>query len=166
MSKWVQVVGTIVVDTFAESSAEAMFIAQTVVNHLPKITGSERDVEYYLNLIKDYNSSSNCDEFGKFSNLYNCQDFHCFKSQTWVLITLQGSLRDREIQETLKETTKMLNRLSTRLWVRDCIISLHGYDKGYVFDNPDWIKNNESSYWVEKNNLRIDRRYLDKYAKR
>ena len=35
-----------------------------------------------------------------------------------VLITVKGNLRDRRFKQTLKETTKMLARLSSRLWVQ------------------------------------------------
>lgn len=44
MSRWTYVTGVIEVDTCARSDAEAMYLAQTVVSHLPCITGSERDM--------------------------------------------------------------------------------------------------------------------------
>ena len=44
MSCWTYVTGVIEVDTCARSDAEAMYLAQTVVNHLPRITGSERKI--------------------------------------------------------------------------------------------------------------------------
>lgn len=48
MSRWTYVTGVIEVDTCARSDAEAMYLAQTVVSHLPGITGSERDVEFHF----------------------------------------------------------------------------------------------------------------------
>lgn len=156
MSKWVQIIGTIEVNTFASSDAESIFIAQTVVNHLPKITGSENDVEYYLTLKKGHNTSSSWDEFDVPSNLYNNSCFHRHEIQTRVLITLRGSLRDRELKETLRETTKTLNRLSSRLWVDNCLVSVRDYNKSYIFNNPDWVLENKASNWVEEKNLRIN----------
>lgn len=47
MSYWTYVTGVIEVDTCARSDAEAMYLAQTVVNHLPRITGSERNAEFH-----------------------------------------------------------------------------------------------------------------------
>ena len=44
MSSWTYVTGVIEVDTFGRSDAEAMYMAQTVVNHLPRIT-VQRDVQ-------------------------------------------------------------------------------------------------------------------------
>lgn len=40
MSVWSYVSDVIEVDTFADSDAEAMFLAQTVIDYLPKIDGS------------------------------------------------------------------------------------------------------------------------------
>ena len=142
MSKWTYVIGTVKVDTFSSSSAEAMFIAQTVVNHLPKITGSERDVEYYFNLIKGPNTSSTFDDFGCHTNLY--KNFYEYQSE--VLVTFQGSLRDREFEETLKEVTKTVNRLSKRLWVNECSILVYGNGKKYEFSNPNWMLINDSNW--------------------
>ena len=68
MSWWTYVRGIVEVDTFADSDPEAMFMAQTVVNHLPRITGSERDVGVYCVRPNGTNLSSNCDEFDVPSN--------------------------------------------------------------------------------------------------
>ena len=54
MSCWTYVTGVIEVDTCARSDAEAMYLAQTVVNHLPRITGSERSVEFHLSQPNGY----------------------------------------------------------------------------------------------------------------
>lgn len=42
MSRWTYVTGVIEVDTCARSDAEAMYLAQTVVSHLPGITSFDR----------------------------------------------------------------------------------------------------------------------------
>lgn len=114
MSLWTYVSGVIEVDTCARSDAEAMYLAQTVVNHLPRITGSERDVEYYLSRPSGYCVSSNVDEFDQPSNLYHDR-FSMFTTQDRILITIHGNLRDRMFKQTLREATKMLARLSSRL---------------------------------------------------
>lgn len=63
MSCWTYVTGVIDVDTFARSDAEAMYLAQTVANHLPRITGSEGDAKFYFSRPEGYCTSSNVDEF-------------------------------------------------------------------------------------------------------
>lgn len=154
MSYWTHVRGIIELETFGRTSAESIFRAQTVIDHLPRITGSEGPVDYYLNLVKGYNVSGNCDEFMNHSNLYNPDSyFRTIEHQTKMLLTINGDLRDRYIEDTIKETTKMLTRLSTRLWCQSCLISINGYDKNdndkeFIFDHPDWIIRQEQNDWV------------------
>ena len=81
MSCWTYVTGVIEVDTCARSDAEAMYLAQTVVNHLPRITGSERSVEFHLSQPNGYCSSSNVDEFDQPSNLYDDRHFRMFTTR-------------------------------------------------------------------------------------
>lgn len=152
MSRWTYVNGIIKVDTMSRSSAESMYKAQTVVNHLPRITGSERCVQYYLNLVNGHNFSSNTDEFDNFSNLYNSDYFNSFETQTYVLIAMDGSLRDREFKQTLFETTRALSRLASRLWIDICLVSVRGdawSGKEYVFNNPKWLRDMEHNHWAE-----------------
>lgn len=148
MSHWTKVHGVIEVDTFSRSSAEAMYLAQTVVNHLPRVTGSEGDVEYYLNLVHGSNTSSNCDEFDQRSNLCNGAHFRVFEYQSCVLITIDGYLRDREFDQTLRETVKALARLSSRLWVKRCVVSVSDWVRRFVFDDPHWVIAREQTSWA------------------
>ena len=148
MSLWTYVSGVIEVDTCARSDAEAMYLAQTVVNHLPRITGSERDVEYYLSRPSGYCVSSNVDEFDQPSNLYHDR-FSMFTTQDRILITIHGNLRDRMFKQTLREATKMLARLSARLWVLNCLVRVKS-DMGetFIFDNPEWVRYRERTDWA------------------
>lgn len=149
MSVWSYVNGVIAVDTYSRSDAEAMYMAQTVVNHLPKIHGSEGCAKYYLNRKYGNNSSSNVDEFDNFSNLMEGENyFNSFEHQTVVLITLHGALRNAEFEEALRDTTKMLSRLSSRLRVNHCVISVSSYDRSFVFSDPEWVLNMEKTDWA------------------
>lgn len=150
MSMWTYVSGVVKVDTFARSDAEAIYLAQTVVNHLPLISGSEGPVRYYLNLLRGACCSSNCDEFNRRSNLCDDSYYGLFESQTDVLITLDGGLRDRTFEETLRETTRTLSRLSTRLGVKECLVSVTDGDKSYVFHDPDWLISMKTSDWARQ----------------
>lgn len=151
MSVWSYVKGVIEVDTFARSDAEAMFLAQTVVNHLPKIYGSEESAKYYLNRPVDYGGSSSEDEFGVESNLMqgeNC--WGTFEVQSRILITLEGQLRDVEFEEALRNTTKMLARLSSRLWVKSCLVSVESRGRRFVFVDPEWVADRDLSGWTDR----------------
>ena len=149
MSYWTYVMGVIEVDTCARSDAEAMYLAQTVVSHLPRITGSERNAEFYFSRPNEYYSSSTVDEFNRPSNLYDDRYFRMFTTQEKVLITIHGNLRDRTFKETLREATRMLARLSSRLWVRECLVRVRS-DMGetFVFDNPKWLCEREITDWA------------------
>ena len=70
MSSWTYVSGLIEVDTFAQTDAEAIFKAQTVVEHLPRITGSEDAAHFVVVPMPGWhNQSSGLDELGHFSDL-------------------------------------------------------------------------------------------------
>lgn len=74
-----------------------------------------------------------------------------FEHQTTAIITLRGSLRDRFSPQTLRETTRMLSRLSSRLDVLSCLVKIAGDDGGkMVFDDPSWIIHWDQSNWVQK----------------
>jgi len=149
MSKWTYVRGMIKVDTYADSDAAAMFMAQTVVNHLPRITGSESDAQLYCIRPNGHTGSSNVDEFNQSSNLYTDSYFKSFETQPAVIIVLDGSLRDRTFNETLQETTAMLTRLSSRLHIEACVVSVADYlGKSFVFNNPRWLIDMPTSDWA------------------
>jgi len=151
MSCWTYVTGVIEVDTCGRSDAEAMYLAQTVVNHLPRISGSERNVEYYLSRPSGYCVSSNVDEFDQPSNLYDDRHFRMFTTQDRILITIHGNLRDRMFKQTLCETTKMLARLSSRLWVLNCLVRVKSdMGKTFIFDNPEWVRHREITDWAPR----------------
>lgn len=151
MSMWTHVNGVIEVHTPARSSAEAMYMAQTVVEHLPRITGSERNVEYYFNLVHLPSWAKQPDEFIPY-DLTNYQYFCSDPKQNRVLVTLHGDLRDRMFEQTLRETAKTLIRLSKRLWINSCLVSVNSDwgDQQYVFNNPEWlIWQDQSCVWTE-----------------
>ena len=154
MSSWTYVSGLIEVDTFAQTSAEAIFKAQTVVDHLPRITGSEGSAHFVVVPMPGWpNQSSGLDELGHFSDLGDKRypsRWTPFQSQSGMLLVLHGSLRDRWFDQTLHETTKCLTRLASRLHVRDCLVRVSGFDRQYIFDTPDWIYSMPNSGWKDR----------------
>lgn len=142
MSSWTYVVGAIEVDTYGRTSAESIYIAQSVVDHLPKITGGERDANIYVNLVDGYNSGCSHDEFGNYSNLSNRNQYKMFESQTKVVITINGSLRDRHFIETIREATSFINRLSKRLDVIHGTLKVIGYKQEIDVMRGEWVQNN------------------------
>ena len=50
------------------TQAEKRYILDTVLEHLPLVTGSERDMNVYVIQKNGDSSSSSCDEFGEVTN--------------------------------------------------------------------------------------------------
>ena len=115
MSNWTYVNGTIEVSTLGRTQEEIEYILKTVLRHLPKVTGSERDMNTYIIKKEGYNFSSSCDEFEKANPL---------KIQENYIIVVNGSLRDRTLNETHKEFQKWICRLSKRVLVENVIVEI------------------------------------------
>lgn len=132
MSSWTYVRGLIEAETFAQSDAEAIFKSQTIVDHLPRITGSEGPASIVV-VPKPgwHNNSGFTDELGHFSNLGKGRH-GSFPVKSTVLLVLHGNLRDRWFSQTLYEVTKCLARLSSRLYVRDCLVCVSGFDQQFI----------------------------------
>ena len=56
MSSWTYINGVITVFPLGRTQAEKRYILDTVLDHLPKVTGSERDMNTYLIQKSGYNS--------------------------------------------------------------------------------------------------------------
>lgn len=144
MSIWTHINGVIEAETFASTNAQALYIVQSVVDHLPKITGSEGNADYFVNLENGYTTSTYAGG-------------RCIsKTQSHVLITIHGDLRDRAFEGTLRETTKALARLSKRLFVLSCVVCVEsGYsDQNFIFNNKSWLIMQKDSDWVDKHLFR------------
>lgn len=150
MSYWTYVHGSILVDTCSRSTPETLYKVQTVLNHLPQISGSEWPAKFYPILLDGHSHSSTHDEFEQLSNLGDRRNsrYGWFETQSRCLIVLHGELRDRMFGQTLCETTKALSRLSSRLWVQECLITVNGYDKDFLFNNPEWLHDNYNPKWT------------------
>jgi len=146
MSKWTFVNGSIVADTLAKSTEEALYIATMVCNHLPEITGSESGVKYNIKNLDFVSYSSNVNEFGQCDKRRKFYDF-----KTIVTIDMFGALRDRTFERTVRETSKMLSRISSRLLVEHCVVSVRDdYGKSFVFFDPIWVIDGCPTDWVSE----------------
>ena len=169
MSYWTYVHGTVTVQPLGRTQAEKRYILDTVLSHLPKITGSEKDMNVYVIQKNGYNSSSSHDEFGQWSNLGNGKYEHSFETQDEYILVVDGSLRDRVFEETYREFMKWLCRLAKRVMVEDVLVEVKGYDKSTVirnteiqrkkyswckvfdgmFEDPSWCNKDGEPNWCE-----------------
>lgn len=88
MSYWTYIQGTITVRPMGRTQPEKRYILETVLNHLPRVTGSEGDMNTYIIQKNGHNSSCSCDEFGEVTN--NLTDWYGNKSHT------RGALRTQD----------------------------------------------------------------------
>lgn len=129
MSSWTYVQGLIELDVPGRTQAEKNYILQTVIDHLPKVTGSEKPMNIYTIQTAGYDSLQNFDEF------YNrVEDF---RTQSRYFLVLDGSLRDRHYKDAFKELNKFLNRLGKRLMVDSVYVRLYNYEHSHIFTNKN-----------------------------
>lgn len=129
MSSWTYVQGLIELDVPGRTQAEKNYILQTVIDHLPKVTGSEKPMNIYTIQTAGYDSWQNFDEF------YNrVEDF---RTQSRYFLVLDGNLRDRHYKDTFKELNKFLNRLGKRLMVDSVYVRLYNYEHSHIFTNKN-----------------------------
>lgn len=124
MSMWTYVRGLIELGVPGRTQAEKDYILQTVIDHLPKVTGSEYAMNIYTIRANGHNSWSNHDELDHLN--------WGFKTQSKYFLVLDGSLRDRRYEETFKELNKFLNRLAKRLPVHSMYVQVYTYDRSHI----------------------------------
>ena len=179
MSYWTYINGTITVRPMGRTQPEKRYILETVLNHLPRVTGSEGDMNTYIIQKNGYNSSCSCDEFGEVTN--NLTDWYGNKSHTRgalrtqdeYILVVNAALRDREFEQTYREFMKWFVRLCKRVGCEDVLVEIKGYDKSTViknrniqrkkysfksvfdglFEDPSWCNDSKNGYkepnWCE-----------------
>ena len=144
MSSWTYVHGTIVVSPLGRTQHEKRYILETVLDHLPVVAGSERDMEVYVIQKRGHNSSSFSDEFLRTNNLRDRFGDRKYKTR---IVTNARRIYSRSrryiaeienrLEETFQELLKWICRLSKRIIVDDVNVKIKGFDKQYVIDDPD-----------------------------
>lgn len=147
MSWWTYVHGSMVVSPTGRTQAEKRYVLETVLDHLPLVTGSERDMNVYVVQKRGQNHSSSCDEFGQYTNnLVNSYGNKSRKSgwlrmQDEYILVVDGSLRDREFEETFRAFQKWLIRLAKRVSVQSVLVKIYDYNKSTL------IRDDDHFYW-------------------
>ena len=145
MSMWTYIVAAIDVDTYIESKTIKSDI-EKLLEEAPRITGSERNADVFVNVLSGYNSSTNCDcdhcvyqptvrhcEDGGFM----CdapEDYECPEGdyQTRVVITVIGDLRDRMKDQTKDEWNAFKKYIAKYINgngfdIRNCTCKIQGW---------------------------------------
>ena len=141
MSYWTYIRGVIDVEPIGRAQPEKRYILDTILEHLPEVTGSERNMHVDVIQKDGYNCSSSCNEFGEWIPGRNNET-----SDTYHII-INGDLRDRMFEETLRELSKWLNRLAKRTNVSDICIKLTGYKaKSYGYKSTTLVISDPEPY--------------------
>lgn len=120
MSKWSYAKGVIEVTPYGRTQAECRYILETVLAHLPEVTGSEENMYTHLIQCGGYNISCSHNEFSEW-----VKD-GWIEYQNSYMITIEGHFRDREFEETYRAFIKWLTRLAKRVWVNSCLVKISG----------------------------------------
>lgn len=168
MSFWTYISGTIEVKVPGRTQAEKDYILRTVLDHLPRVIGSEGDMEVYTNKRDGDDMWTTHDEYGyRTDNLIDTYGFKDHKhgmrkTQSRYVITVEGSLRDCTFHETHREFMNWLCRLAKRLEVDSVLVRIHdscgdritidtyGWDNPYrqMCEDPSWTsKDGEPCWW-------------------
>lgn len=132
MSDWTHISGVITVKPIGRTQPEKRYILDTVLEHLPYVTGSEGNMAVRVMQVPGYNGSCSHNEFDE--PLHNRGrkyrgergPINLGKIQSTYMLIISGDLRDRLFEETLRELSNFLNRLAKRIYVTDILVKLTG----------------------------------------
>lgn len=125
MSYWSFVHGTVTVLPFGRTQAEKRYLLDTVLDHLPKVTGSEGDMNIYCIQKNGYSESCSYTEFGEQKPFETLST----EMQSEYILVVDGNLRDRKFTQTYREFVKWLVRLSKRLGVEEVLVEIKDHAK-------------------------------------
>lgn len=132
MSWWTYVNGLIMVEPAGRTQPEKRYVLETVLDHLPKVSGSEENMKIHIVQKEGYSGSAN---FNEFFETVRQGDF--IKLQDCYYLILEGQFRDRMYEQTFRELNKFLNRLAKRIHIDDILIRITGFGKETIISNPD-----------------------------
>lgn len=161
MSWWTHIRGTVMASPMGRSQPEKRYILDTVLEHLPRVTGSEGDMDVHVIQRTGHDMSTSHDEFGMRTNnltdpLYGGKSYKngWHEVQTQYILVLDGDLRDRSFEETKRDLMKWLCRLAKRVTVYEILVELTGdYDRRMLIsdDTYKFWNMHEDPSWVEDN---------------
>ena len=128
MSNWVHIIGALYVETYKERKNIKKYV-ENVLKDAPKITGSEEDVNIFVNVLSGYNLTS-------YKN-----DGSSINYQTCICITLAGDLRDRTIDVTEQEYNDFLKFIEEKFAIIDSSVKMYEeYSEVTKLFQDSWYK--------------------------
>ena len=159
MSRWTYIDGQIEVEPVGKTQAQKRYVLDVALSHLPIVSGSERDMETYIVPLDYHLNRIGEDEFG--NDLFCQSDNKNIDKKTNVYdvyaVVLMGRLRDRLFDDTKKELSKWLCRLSKRAVVSNILVRLRDdVGRELIFKNAEpflqmfELQREDRYTWVEK----------------
>ena len=157
MSWWSYIKGTIEVDPQGRTIDEQEFILKNALKHQPMIYQDGGIMETLITKSNYPNLSSSHDEFDEWTNLIYDRDPNYprgfYDKGTKFFITVDANIRDQMFKETLKQFTKWILHLSTKIPIDSCLVKIYDYDKSIILDwGSDVFTNkfiNSDEKWME-----------------
>lgn len=175
MSSWTHIQGTITVSPMGRTQAEKRYILDTVLGHLPIVSGSEKDMDVYVIQKNGHNGSSSCDEFGYITNnlLDDCgrksRKRGWLRTQDEYILVVDAELRGKEFEQVYRQFIKWLIRLGKRVMIEDILVQIKDYYKSTIikdyrvqnekysyqnvflnlFEGTSWVKEDGEVNWCE-----------------
>lgn len=150
MSFWTYIDGSITVRPLGSTQAEKRYVLETVLNHLPQVTGSERNMRIHIVQKYGHNSSSSHNEFDEVMS-YRGFGESWMRVQDEYILVLEAALRDREFEQTKREFVKWLNRLAKRVGVHDILVRVTGYERRMIISDAEpYREMEERPSWTEE----------------
>ena len=152
MSVWTHICGSVEIDVHGVSQSHIQYVVETILNHLPVVSGSECNMQVHIIKKYGHNVSSSFDDFGNIIiRNNNTDDDDCYNNfQTKYILVLEGDLRDREFEETKRSFMKWLIRLAKRAYIIDILVKVWSYDQKMVIDNVDSFLDITDDPWINK----------------
>ena len=143
MSCWTHITACLSVETeMLRKKLELKREIQKIIRQGPKITGSERNADIFVNIPSGYNwfISHDCEHCKYKETLrtitidgkkgQECdgpENYDCSSEyQSDVVISIQGDLRDREFKDTKEEFENFLKYLQERFHIRNYTYKIEG----------------------------------------
>ena len=140
MSYWTYIKGIVEVEPVGNTQPQKRYVLDTVLEHLPVVSGSEGNMKVHVVQQYGCTCSSSHNEFGECFRYRRYQDVESDglgHTQCKYTLVLEGWLRDKEFDETKRELNKWLNRLAKRIWVTDILVQLTGQDRSIIISDPE-----------------------------
>ena len=162
MSYWTHIIGAVIVEPLGETQPQRRYIVDTVLAHLPLVTGSERNMYTHVIQRGGYREWHSHDEFDVYSQ--QAQKKSGIELQPEYIIIVEGDFRDRKHNQTVREFTNWLCRLAKRIEIKDVFVKISSSDKRDpciiinanevftdMFEKPSWCRRDKTKPPVSYN---------------